>query len=77
MPIELPWNYTLQCPGGTVVENFTYNPKFKGSNPTTGTGREKIVKKEYWVINTKRLFLWKNFLFLGVRGRGFVSLRDV
>jgi hypothetical protein len=47
MPIELPWNYTWQCPGGTVVENFTYNPKFKGSNPTTGTGREKIVKKEY------------------------------
>ncbi len=31
--------------GSTVVQYLTHNPKIKGSNPATGTGREKKYKK--------------------------------
>jgi len=35
------------CPGSTVVEHSTHNPKIKGSSPAiaTGTRRNKIVEK--------------------------------
>jgi hypothetical protein len=32
-------------PGSTVVENSTYNPKFEGSYPATGTRRRREGKK--------------------------------
>jgi hypothetical protein len=59
------FNYKVAlCPGSTGVENSTYNPKFKGSNPTTGTGREKIAKKEYWASQHKKvIFMKKLFVF--------------
>jgi hypothetical protein len=31
---------------GCVVEPSTHHPKFKGSNPTIGTWREKIDRKQ-------------------------------
>jgi hypothetical protein len=42
----LPW----LCPGSTVVDYSTRDPKIEGLNPTTGTRREKIVKKVYSLI---------------------------
>jgi hypothetical protein len=33
-------------PRSRVVEHSTHNPKFDGSNPATGTKREKMPKKK-------------------------------
>jgi hypothetical protein len=32
---------------GTVVEQSTHNPIVQGSNPASGTGREKMKEKEH------------------------------
>jgi hypothetical protein len=34
--------------GSTVVEHSTHNPKVEGTNPATGTRREKIEKINHW-----------------------------
>jgi hypothetical protein len=36
---------TRMCPGGTAVEHSTHYPKIKGSNPSTGTDREREREK--------------------------------
>jgi hypothetical protein len=33
----------------TVVEPSTQNPKIEGSNPATGTEREKMMKKDAFI----------------------------
>jgi len=38
---QLKENLASLCRGSTVVGHLTQSPKFKGSNPTTGTGRER------------------------------------
>jgi hypothetical protein len=34
----------LLCLNSTAVEHFTHNPKIKGSNPASGTGRYVMAK---------------------------------
>ncbi len=65
---------TWLFPGSPVVENSTYNPKFNGSNPTTGTGREKIVKKRILSKSTQKGYFYENFFVFRCQGRGIVSL---
>jgi hypothetical protein len=38
------------CVGGTVVKHSTRDPMMEGSNPATGTGREKNGKKVFYKI---------------------------
>jgi hypothetical protein len=37
--------------GVTAVEHSTHNPKMKGSNPSAGSGREKMARKVFFVTN--------------------------
>jgi hypothetical protein len=38
-------SFIVQAPGSTMVEHSTHNSKIKGSNPATGTRREKMTRK--------------------------------
>ncbi len=43
----------------TVADHSTHNPKIEGSNPTTGTGKEKMTKKDFdnnWDFNARPNF---------------------
>ncbi len=52
--------YELGCTPSTVVLHFTLNPNIEGSNPATGTGREKKfckVDDGPAYVGTLRLFI--------------------
>jgi len=61
--------YELGCTPSTVVLHFILNADIEGSNPATGTGREKYKKlylednrkHTFSRINFPKKFLWKIF----------------
>jgi len=43
-PLCVEFNYNWLCPGSTLAQELTRNPKIEGSNPTTVIGRVKMSK---------------------------------
>ncbi len=41
---------TRLCPGDTVVEHSTHNPKIEGSNPATGTETIRKAPKSPFIL---------------------------